>query len=71
MHSAGYQLDQESPPDLTLADFYTFFCFGLSGGIVQKMFGEDLLAGHPKIQGVMARLAEHPSIARVVAEQAS
>lgn len=58
-------------PDLTLADFYTFFCFGLAGGITQKMFGEDLLAGHPKIQGVITRLAEHPSIARVVAEQAS
>lgn len=57
-------------PDLTLADFYTFFTFGLSGGIAKKMFDEDILDGHPKIQAVMARLAEHPSIAQVLAEQA-
>lgn len=57
--------------ELTLADFYTFFSFGLAGGIVQKIFGDDLLADHPKIQGVMAHMAEHPSVARVGAEQAS
>ncbi|MDG2334316.1 MAG: glutathione S-transferase N-terminal domain-containing protein [Myxococcota bacterium] len=57
--------------ELTLADFYTFYTFGLSGGIVQKIFGEDILEGHPKIQGVMARMAEHPSVARVEAEKAS
>ena len=58
-------------PNLTLADFYTFFTFSLSGIIVKKMFGEDLLDGHPKIQATMARLQEQPSIARVLAEQAS
>ncbi len=57
--------------ELTLADFYTFFSFGLAGGIVQKIFGDDLLADHPKIQSVVARMAEHPSVARVTAEQAS
>ena len=57
--------------ELSLADFYTFFCFGLAGGIVQKIFGDDLLSGHPKIQGVIARMAEHPSVARVMAEQAA
>jgi glutathione S-transferase len=57
--------------ELTLADFYTFFSFGLAGGIVQKIFGDDLLADHPKIQSVMAHMAEHPSVARVGAEQAS
>jgi glutathione S-transferase len=57
--------------ELTLADFYTFFSFGLAGGIVQKIFGDDLLADHPKIQGVIARMAEHPSVARVTAEQSS
>jgi len=36
--------------ELTLADFYTFFSFGLAGGIVQKISGDDLLADHPKIQ---------------------
>ena len=58
-------------PELSLADFYTFFCFGLAGGIVQKIFGDDLLADHPKIQSVIARMTEHPSVARVLAEQAS
>ena len=57
--------------ELTLADFYTFFSFGLAGGIVQKIFGDDLLADHPKIQGVIDRMAEHPSVARVTAEQSS
>ena len=57
--------------ELSLADFYTFFCFGLAGGIVQKIFGDDLLADYPKIQGVIALMAEHPSVAQVTAEQAS
>ncbi len=56
--------------ELTLADFYTFYTFGLSGGIVQKIFGRDLLDGYDNIRGLMARLAEHPSIARVEAEKA-
>jgi glutathione S-transferase len=55
---------------LTLADFYTFYCFGLANGISQKMFGTDLLAEHADIQALMGRLAEHPSIARVEAEKA-
>ncbi len=57
-------------PDITLADYYTFYTFGLAGGIVQKMFGQDLLAEHANIQALMARLAAHPSIARVEAEKA-
>ncbi|NKC01346.1 MAG: glutathione S-transferase [Pseudomonadales bacterium] len=56
--------------DLTLADFYTYFSFGLAGGIAQKMFDTDLIADYPKIQGVMARMAEHPSVQRVEAEKA-
>ena len=55
----------------TLADFYTYFCFGLSSVIVEKIYGENLLEGHPKIQAVMASMAEHPSVARVEAEKAS
>lgn len=55
--------------DLTLADFYTYFSFGLASGIAQKMFDIDLLANHPNIQGVMARMAEHPSVQRVEAEK--
>jgi glutathione S-transferase len=56
--------------DLSLADFYTYFSFGLASGIAQKMFDIDLLENHPKIQGVMARMAEHPSVQRVEAEKA-
>ena len=57
--------------ELTLADFYAFYTFGLAGGIAQKMFGQDLLEGHDKIKALMARLAEHPSIARVEADKAA
>ncbi len=56
--------------DMTLADFYTFYCFGLANAISQKMFDMDLLAGHDDIQALMGRLAEHPSIARVEADKA-
>ncbi len=55
---------------LTLADFYTFYTFGLSSGVVQTIFDEDLLAGHDNIKTLLAHLAEHPSIARVEAEKA-
>lgn len=55
---------------LTLADFYTFYSFGLASGIAQKMFGEDLLAEHANIKELMGRLAAHPSIARVESEKA-
>ncbi len=57
-------------PEVTLADYYTFYTFGLAGGIAQKIFGQDLLAEHANIQALMARLATHPSIARVEAEKA-
>ena len=56
---------------LTIADFYTFYCFGLASGITQKIFGQDLLADHPKIQAVMALMAKHPSVARVEADKAT
>lgn len=56
---------------MTLADFYTFYCFGLASGIAQKMFDLDILAERPKVQAVMAAMAEHPSVARVEAEKAA
>ena len=55
---------------LTLADFYTFYTFGLSSGIAKQIFDLDLLADHPRIQGVMAKMAEHPSVARVEQDKA-
>ena len=57
--------------ELTLADFYTFYSFGLASGITEKIFGENLLDGHPKIQAVMASMAERESVIRVEAEKAS
>ncbi len=56
--------------ELTLADFYTFFSFGLASGIVKAIYNEDLLDGHGNIQALMAKLAEHPSIAQVEADKA-
>ena len=56
--------------ELTLADFYTFYSFGLASGIAQKMFDKDLLADDPGIAELLGRLAEHPSIARVEADKA-
>jgi len=56
--------------ELTLADFYTFYTFGLANGIAQKMFGMDLLADQPKIAELMAKLAEQPAIAKVEADKA-
>ena len=53
--------------ELTLADFYTFYTFGLANGITQKVLGLDLLEGRPALQDLMGLLAEHPSIAAVEA----
>ncbi len=57
--------------ELSLADFYTYFSFGLACGVTQKIFNRDLLEGRDKIKAVMARMAEHPSVAQVEAEKAS
>ena len=56
---------------LTLADFYTFYCFGLSSGMVKAIYDEDLLDGYPDIQNVLALMAEHPSVKRVETEKSA
>ncbi len=56
---------------VTLADFYTFYCFGLASGMVKAVFGEDLLDGYPNIQKVIGLMAEHPSVHRVETEKAA
>lgn len=56
---------------VTLADFYTFYCFGLATGMVKAVFGEDLLDGYPNIQKVIDLMAEHPSVQRVETEKAA
>lgn len=55
---------------LTLADYYTFYTFGLVTGIGKAVMGLDVLADYPRIQAVIDLMAEHPSIARVEAEKA-
>ncbi len=54
---------------LSLADFYTFYTFGLASGIAKSIWDLDLLADYPQIGAVMARMAEHPSVARVEQEK--
>ena len=56
---------------LTLADFYTFYCFGLSSGMVKAIYDEDLLDGYQAIQNVLALMAEHPSVKRVETEKSA
>ena len=56
---------------LTLADFYTFYCFGLSSGMVKAVYDEDLLDGYPAIQNVLALMTEHPSVKRVETEKSA
>jgi len=53
-----------------LADFYTFYSFGLASGVAKTIWDMDLLEGYPQIATVMARMAKHPSVARVEAEKA-
>lgn len=55
---------------VTLADFYTFYTFGLVTGIGKAVMDLDVLADYPRIQAVVDLMAEHPSIARVEAEKA-
>ena len=56
--------------ELSLADFYAYFSFGLASGVTQKIFNRNLLEGHDKIKAVMARMATRQSVARVEAEKA-
>ena len=56
---------------LTLADFYTFYCFGLATGMVKAIYGENLLDGYPNIQNVLALMAEHTSVQRVETEKSA
>ena len=57
--------------EITLADFYTFYTFGLANTLSQKLFEKDLLADHSDIQALVNSLATHPSIAKVEEEKAS
>ncbi len=54
---------------LTLADFYACYCLPLASSIAQGMFSMDLLADQPRMQAVLTKMAEHPSVRRVGEEQ--
>jgi len=56
---------------LTLADFYTYYCFGLATGMAQAIYSMDLLKDYPKIAAVIDKMATHPSVAQVEAEKAA
>jgi len=56
---------------LTLADFYTYYCFGIAIGFAKAQYDMDLLAEYPKIQSVISLMAKHPSIAKVEADKAA
>ena len=55
---------------VTLADFYTFYTFGLVTGIGKAVMDLDVLADYPRIEAVIDLMGKHPSIARVEAEKA-
>ena len=57
--------------ELTLADFYMFYTFGLASGISQAIWDENLLDGHDNIQALLTRLAQEPAIAKVEADKAA
>ena len=57
--------------EITLADYYPFYTFGLANTLSQKLFEKDLLADHSDIQALVNSLASHPSIAKVEEEKAS
>ncbi|MFP6806655.1 MAG: glutathione S-transferase family protein [Pseudomonadales bacterium] len=56
---------------VTLADFYTFYTFGLAGVISKTVLEMNVLEGYSRIQEVVKLMAEHPSIAQVEAEKAA
>lgn len=55
--------------ELTLADYYTYFSFGLASAIVKTIYDEDLLAELPQVQALMGRLAGEDAIREVEASQ--
>ncbi len=55
---------------ITLADFYAQYTFGAASLFAKQVLDLDLLADHPRVTELLARLAKHPSIARVSEEAA-
>ena len=52
----------------TVADLYTYYCYGLASALAQKVIGVDVLARQPEVAALLGRLAERPSIAQVTSE---
>ena len=55
----------------SLADLYTFYCFGFSSGMVRAIYDEDLLANYPNIQKVMDLIGQRPSVKQVETEKST
>lgn len=56
--------------EFTIADLYVQYCYPLANTLATAVCGVDLLADQPRVAGLLERLAERPSIARVAAEAA-
>lgn len=56
--------------EFCLADIYAFYCLGLAGAIVEKIFGTDLLDSLPRARELLALIGRRPSIQQVEAEKA-
>ncbi len=52
----------------TIADLFVFWSFRVATGMAKAVIDVDLLDGHPALGELLGRLAERPSIARVVEE---
>ncbi|MCZ6709235.1 MAG: glutathione S-transferase family protein, partial [Gammaproteobacteria bacterium] len=56
--------------EFCLADIYTFYVFGLSSAIVQKIFDQDLLEDLPQVKTLIDELAQRDCIRQVEAAKA-
>ncbi|MFV1849182.1 MAG: glutathione S-transferase family protein [Thalassospira sp.] len=55
--------------ELSIADFYVFFCLGLATRLAE-VAGVELMKDSPELVALLQRLSDHPSIAQVTAEAA-
>jgi len=57
--------------ELSLADFYVYYSFGLANGVAGQVLGMDLMTDHPRVKAVIDLMAQHPSVVRVETEKAA
>jgi len=54
--------------EFSVADMFVFWSFRAATGMTKAVIEVDLLDGHPALAELLGRLAERPSIARVIEE---